>query len=699
MPATSGSIELRLLGRPRAWRDDSEFVLGSAHRNAVLCMLALHPGVAVTRDQLIAAIWGDQAPASAIGNVHTYISALRRLLEPDRDRWSAGRLLTSGGGTYRLNITADDVDVTRFETLRETARHHRLTNNVPAELATVETALAMWHGDALDGVPGPFAAAQRTRLTELRLATAERHAVLLAETGRPDNAVRALRTLSEENPERDSVQALLTGLLGGGRRATASTGPAVFGRDTEIQHLRLAVRGTGRSIRIEGPPGIGRSTVLSTALRGHVPPGHRLGWADGDRLSHRLPMGLLTECLEASGAVEPHAVPQSVDGVVELIGGLLATGPLTLVIDDIHLADPLTLWAWGRLAHLPLTLIATARTGAPVLPELPAGEVILLPPLDDTAAAALVRARSPLSPGTGELRRILAEANGHPGLLAGLAAETAGDRQSLPDAGAACTEAFPENTRRLLRAAGALGVSPQPAEVLAVALGNTPYEVREGLEPAVTAGLLRAGDERIAFVHPALGRALHESSPPALRIALHRRFAQRIAEAGGPPEVVAGQLLAGEFSNSTEAAGWLVRHIAGLAESNPDLAVAVLRRARLVRTLAPEHRLQFTAWLARLLLWRGADAAAEAGWVAARATDPDLAGEMRWTAAMSHERNGDVEAATAAARAALAEPLITDPWQHRVREMLDRLRPLTTGVPTHPHLPRSDVLDPGTGCG
>src|SRR5688500_1770646 len=113
MSAEHGGLDLRLLGPVRAWRDGAELALGSARRAAVFAVLALHAGHAVSREQLVAALWGDEPPASAIGNVYTYVSTLRQVLEPGRDRWTAGQLLTSGGGTYCLHVPEDDVDVFR----------------------------------------------------------------------------------------------------------------------------------------------------------------------------------------------------------------------------------------------------------------------------------------------------------------------------------------------------------------------------------------------------------------------------------------------------------------------------------------------------------------------------------------------------------------------------------------------------------
>jgi len=162
-------MDLRLLGPVRAWRDETELLLGSARRGAVLAVLALHAGHAVSRQQLVTALWGDEPPASATGNVYTYVSTLRQVLEPGRDRWSAGQLLTSGGGTYCLHVRKQDVDVFRFESLREESRRHRSAGEPRCrgrqELAARRTVPCRSAGSGLESAGS---AAGRTLTREIR---------------------------------------------------------------------------------------------------------------------------------------------------------------------------------------------------------------------------------------------------------------------------------------------------------------------------------------------------------------------------------------------------------------------------------------------------------------------------------------------------------------------------------------------------
>src|SRR6266496_4789058 len=111
MSAADGTTpRLQLLGAVKAWQDERELDLGSAHRRTVLATLAMTPNRAVSREELIDAVWGDAPPASAQGSIYTYISGLRRALEPGRPKGAGPQLLASVGSGYSLRVDADAVD-------------------------------------------------------------------------------------------------------------------------------------------------------------------------------------------------------------------------------------------------------------------------------------------------------------------------------------------------------------------------------------------------------------------------------------------------------------------------------------------------------------------------------------------------------------------------------------------------------------
>lgn len=219
MPRPSAPPRLRLLGAPHAVVDDDEVDLGAPKQRAVLVALALRAGQPVGHDTLVDGTWGADAPASARGSVHTYVSGLRRVLGPD--------VLRSTPTGYLLDVPADAVDALDVERHARHARDAHDASDVPAALAALDAALALWPaGDVLAGVPGPYAAEQRARLAQLRVRLlVERTEVVVASGADPGALADAADRLAPEvaaQPYDERLRcALMAALHGSGRTAAA----------------------------------------------------------------------------------------------------------------------------------------------------------------------------------------------------------------------------------------------------------------------------------------------------------------------------------------------------------------------------------------------------------------------------------------------------------------------------------------------
>jgi DNA-binding SARP family transcriptional activator len=215
-------LAVDVLGPIRARLGGKEIALGPARQRAVFTVLAMRANRVVSRRELIEAVWGDAPPASAQGSIYTYICGLRRSLEPQRSRWSPGDLLTSDRVGYVLRLEQGALDAERFDGLRRQA-YRRLEHHDPARAVDdLDAALALWRGDALSGVPGPFAEIIRERLGELRLVTTESWgSAMLAAGGRPELATE-LAALVRAYPLRESLRAsLMIALYWSGRHVEA----------------------------------------------------------------------------------------------------------------------------------------------------------------------------------------------------------------------------------------------------------------------------------------------------------------------------------------------------------------------------------------------------------------------------------------------------------------------------------------------
>ena len=146
------SLRVGVLGPVRAWLSDRELPPGPPRQQAVLGMLAMRADRVVSRDELVDAVWGQQAPASAEGGVHTYVAGLRRLLEPGRSRRGPSQVLATAGTGYVLRLNPEKVDAIVFERGLQLGRRMRAAGDLSQTIAALEAALA----DEQIGVVGPY---------------------------------------------------------------------------------------------------------------------------------------------------------------------------------------------------------------------------------------------------------------------------------------------------------------------------------------------------------------------------------------------------------------------------------------------------------------------------------------------------------------------------------------------------------------
>lgn len=217
-------IDLRfaVLGEVRGWRDQQALDLGPLQARVILAVLLLHNGRPVEIDDLIEAVWGVQAPTTAVNAVRTQIARLRRTLEPERSVRETPRVLVSIGRAYALRLPKGALDAA--EALDRIARADSLrrTGDLTAARRTLNAALELWHGPELTGLTGPYAARQRSRLSEIRITALERRLEMDLDLGEPDDTIAELVTLIDEYPLRERLRALLmVALSRSGRQAEA----------------------------------------------------------------------------------------------------------------------------------------------------------------------------------------------------------------------------------------------------------------------------------------------------------------------------------------------------------------------------------------------------------------------------------------------------------------------------------------------
>lgn len=120
---TEGRIHVKVLGGLQVRRGETVLGardLGGCKPRQVLEILVLHRGTPVSKDRLIDMIWADAAPPEALPTLESYISILRRRIQPGNSRSGPLRTVTAG---YVIDRDLLDLDLDRFNALLEQARH------------------------------------------------------------------------------------------------------------------------------------------------------------------------------------------------------------------------------------------------------------------------------------------------------------------------------------------------------------------------------------------------------------------------------------------------------------------------------------------------------------------------------------------------------------------------------------------------
>jgi DNA-binding SARP family transcriptional activator len=183
-------MDVRVLGPVEASVDERPVAIGAGKPRALLALLALNVGSAVSAERLIDGLWGERPPATAAKMVQVYVSQLRKALAAGGD---GAEILTRAHG-YELRLGPGEVDVRRFERL--------VAAGAPRE------ALTLWRGPALDDLAdAPFAVVEIRRLEELRLAALELAIEGDLAAGRHREVIGELEALVAEEPLREHLHA------------------------------------------------------------------------------------------------------------------------------------------------------------------------------------------------------------------------------------------------------------------------------------------------------------------------------------------------------------------------------------------------------------------------------------------------------------------------------------------------------------
>jgi DNA-binding SARP family transcriptional activator len=224
--------EFGLLGPLRGRHDGRALDLGSPLQRAVLVRLLLGEGRQCSLDHLIDALW-EEPPGNAVRSVQTYVYRIRLALGEGRSR-----LETTQGG-YQLGIPEQAVDALRFERLVRDGEELRAARQTGPALRAFDAALALWSGEPLSGVPGPYARRHRGRFVDLRLNARVVQLSCADELGEHARVATELSSLIADHPLREDLYALRMRALYQAGRAAEALAVYAAARETMVAELGM----------------------------------------------------------------------------------------------------------------------------------------------------------------------------------------------------------------------------------------------------------------------------------------------------------------------------------------------------------------------------------------------------------------------------------------------------------------------------
>lgn len=207
-------LELRVLGAVRVLVDGRPVAVSAPRQRALLARLAIADGRAVPLPRLIADLWGERAPDSAVNSLQVMVSSLRKLL-------GASAIRTAG----RAYALAEDaaVDAAAFRSELRAGMTALDSGDDAGASAWLTRAVQRWSGEAFQDVESvEVLEADRVALADLRVDGIEALAGVRIRLGHAADVVRELGPLIAEHPHREGLRArLVMALAASGRQVDA----------------------------------------------------------------------------------------------------------------------------------------------------------------------------------------------------------------------------------------------------------------------------------------------------------------------------------------------------------------------------------------------------------------------------------------------------------------------------------------------
>lgn len=208
----------RILGPLLVTNGGERIDINGVRRQKLLAALLLHPNQTVSLDRLVDAMWDENPPASAHGQIRICVSGLRRLLRgSERDS-----VIETHPSCYRISVHGDALDLFTFERLVTQGRAMVRDEQLERAERLLRSALALWRGPVAAGLDSSALASLVVKLNEDRLTVREEYFDVALRLGRHQQIIGDLTGFVTENPFRERACAqLMLALYRSGRQADA----------------------------------------------------------------------------------------------------------------------------------------------------------------------------------------------------------------------------------------------------------------------------------------------------------------------------------------------------------------------------------------------------------------------------------------------------------------------------------------------
>ena len=211
-------MKFRILGPLEVWHEEKIVRLGGPRQQTVMAMLLLEANRVIPVERLISAIWDEEPPTTARGQVQISISTLRRQINS-----SGGmQLICTRGPGYILHVADGALDLQLFEAQVTAARAALAAGEARRAAAAFRAALDLWRGPAMSGLTSRLVQRSVAELNERRMLILEECLDCELRVGLHHDLIGELVRLVEEHPLRENLRVLLmVALYRAGRQAEA----------------------------------------------------------------------------------------------------------------------------------------------------------------------------------------------------------------------------------------------------------------------------------------------------------------------------------------------------------------------------------------------------------------------------------------------------------------------------------------------